>query len=169
MKTTNMLSLYSEEELEEIKRLADISEKENILNIIYNLSEIENDIKWSSQKTIMFQTGIIKLCMTAPSGYNGTDLEKRMQLLEEKLNNFKLPKNVNPEQIVGVDIKATLTKKESKSVIEEEQPKVSIINGNTSEKWNKILEILKKDGKIRLYTSLINTQINEICDDILEI
>lgn len=170
IKTTNNVSLYSEEEIVELKRLADISEKEDILNIIYRLSEIENDIKWSSQKTIMIQIGIIKLCMNAPSS-NGDELEKRMQLLEEKVNNMKFQKIENtglPKERENIN---SSVKIESREIKREENPKSvsAIVTGNTSEKWNKILDILKKDGKIRLYTSLINTQINEIGDDVWEI
>ena len=36
--------------------------KERMINIIYDLSTLQNDMKWSSQKLIMFQVGIIKLC-----------------------------------------------------------------------------------------------------------
>ena len=31
-------------------------------NNTLELSEVENDIKWSTQKTIIFQAGMIKLC-----------------------------------------------------------------------------------------------------------
>ncbi len=62
-KATQKLDLYSAEELNSIKELAQEADKSRLLNIIYELSELENNIKWSSQKTIMFQTGIIKLCM----------------------------------------------------------------------------------------------------------
>ena len=39
-KTTNNLKLYSAEEIEEIKKLADITEEDRLLNIIYDLSDI---------------------------------------------------------------------------------------------------------------------------------
>ena len=62
-KSTNELKIYNEKELEQIKDLAGMVEKEDLLNIIYELSELENELKWSSQKIIIFQTKIIKLCM----------------------------------------------------------------------------------------------------------
>jgi len=37
--------------------------KEKLIDMVYQLSELENNIKWSTQKTIMFQSGIIKICM----------------------------------------------------------------------------------------------------------
>ena len=44
-KTTNNLKLYSAEEIEEIKKLADITEEDRLLNIIYDLPDLENDLK----------------------------------------------------------------------------------------------------------------------------
>ena len=42
-KSTERLDLYAEEELKEIKNLVDKVEKERLLNVIYQLSELEND------------------------------------------------------------------------------------------------------------------------------
>ena len=61
-KATGFLEIYSKEELDEINLLSEKVDKERILKIIYDLSELENSIKWSSQRTIMFQTGVIKIC-----------------------------------------------------------------------------------------------------------
>ncbi len=61
-KTSKNLNLYSEEEKKQIASLAEKIEKERLLSIIYDLSNLENDMKWSSQKTILFQVGILKLC-----------------------------------------------------------------------------------------------------------
>ncbi|MCF0125350.1 MAG: DNA polymerase III subunit gamma/tau [Clostridia bacterium] len=61
-KTTSKLELYNEEEKEQIAQIAKNITKEELVDLIYNLSELENKIKWSTQKTILFQAGIIKLC-----------------------------------------------------------------------------------------------------------
>lgn len=62
-KSTKKLNLYSEEELKAIQELAEEAEKTRLLEIIYELSELENRIKNSTQKTILFQAGILKICM----------------------------------------------------------------------------------------------------------
>ena len=56
------MKIYSKEEIEQIKELAQTSTKERLLYIITDLSKLENDMKWSSQKSILFQVEIIKLC-----------------------------------------------------------------------------------------------------------
>ena len=61
-KTNAQLEIYSEKEKNNIKQLADSTTKEKLISIIYNLSNLQNDMKWSTQKLIMFQVEIIKLC-----------------------------------------------------------------------------------------------------------
>lgn len=62
-KSTKKLNLYNEEEIKNIDNLSNKITKESLLEIIYELSELANNMKWSTQKVIIFQTGIIKTCM----------------------------------------------------------------------------------------------------------
>ena len=164
-KSTQNLKLYSNEELEEIKKLAEISEKDRLLNIIYSLSDLENDLKWSSQKTIMFQTGIIKICGKESNLY-GSELEKRIEALENKMDSLNLSNLNNETDRKPLSINKSVTKPEEK--IEKKEVKHTI-SKNTSEIWKKVIEALKRNGKIRLYTSLINTRINELNDLVWEV
>lgn len=61
-KTSQTLEIYNEKEITQIKGLANNVSKERLLQIIYDLSNLSNEIKWSSQKGLMFQVEIIKLC-----------------------------------------------------------------------------------------------------------
>lgn len=61
-KSSGKLSLYNENELEKIKEICDKTSKERLLDMIYNLSELANDLKMTTQKTIMLEVGIMKLC-----------------------------------------------------------------------------------------------------------
>ena len=54
-KTTNKIELYSEDEIKKLKELAQKAEKDRLLNLVYELSELQNSIKISSQKLIIFQ------------------------------------------------------------------------------------------------------------------
>ena len=167
-KTTNSLVLYSEKEIEEIKKLADITEENRLLNIIYQLSDLENDIKWSSQKTIMFQTGIIKACrdeeLVSTSG--GTSLLKRLEALENKLANMKFGQS----STIGMQESQNSVQISPRKETIETKKNVSSnsVSGN-QEIWKRIIEALKRSGKLRLYTSLINTRINILNDLIWEI
>lgn len=62
-KVSKKAGLYSEDEMKEIRELSETVSKEELINIIYKLSELEGKMKASSQKTIIFETEIIKLCV----------------------------------------------------------------------------------------------------------
>ena len=61
-KSSGNLSLYNENEMEKIKGISEKATKERLLDIIYSLSELANDLKMTTQKTIMLEVGIMKLC-----------------------------------------------------------------------------------------------------------
>ena len=174
-KTTNNLNLYSEAEIVEIKRLADITEEERLLDIIYQLSELEADIKWSSQKTIMFQTGIIKACRketsSGTSSYSGgTSLEKRLEILENKLANMKIGQDstIAMQELENgpvVDSKPSVVPREEKKEVKQVQG----VPKNTQDVWKRVIDSVKNGGKLRLFTALINSKVNIINDLIWEI
>ena len=175
-KTTNNLSLYSQEEIVEIKRLADITEEERLLDIIYKLSELEADIKWSSQKTIMFQTGVIKICRkessssTSTSYAGGTSLEKRLEILENKLANMKIGQDstIAMQELENGPVVAE--KPIIKPVAEKKETKqVQGVPTNTQGIWKRVVDTIKSSGKIRLYTALFNSKINVLNDLVWEI
>ncbi len=113
-KSSGQLTLYNENELQKIKEIADKTSKERLLNIIYNLSELANDLKITTQKTIMLEVGIMKLCNTEncnnsddksdksntknienkgnminnnePVVINNSELENKIKQLENKIN-----------------------------------------------------------------------------------
>ena len=176
-KATKKLSIYSEDELNNIQQLSEKIDKEQILRIIYELSDLENDIKYSSHKTIMFQTGIIKVCRDActSSGNNveirDSNIEKRIAKLEELLSNNK---NTKKESEFTQKLREEYKKEEEEPIQTEEFKPVEVkkekkVTGQSSGMWKEVLDRLKKTGKFRLYSCLANTVVNEIGDLVLEI
>ena len=156
-KTTNKLDLYS-----------DITEENRLLNIIYQLSDLENDIKWSSQKTIMFQTGIIKVCKDEDVSLNagGSSLLKRLEALENKVENMKFGQNATIGMQETQSAPVNVQKRETVEVKKDNFAKPA---GGNQDIWKRIIEALKASGKLRLYTSLINTRVNILNDLVWEI
>ena len=161
-KSTESVKLYSEDEIKEIKSISELASKEKILNIIYLLSNLESDIKWSSQKTIMFQAGIIKACSDIEND-GLEELKNRIIDLENKLNgeNFTV---INEEKHLKEKIE---DKKPVKKVAKNEDTQNN--SSQSTINWNNIISKLRSTGKIRLFTSLANTKLNQIGDLILEI
>ena len=78
-KSCGKINIYNENDANNLKNIADKTNKQRILNLIYEFSNLENDIKWTSQKNIMFQSGIIKMCIKI----DVNDFETRIKKLEE--------------------------------------------------------------------------------------
>lgn len=164
-KATTNLDIYSKEEIEEIKELSELVEKDRILKIIYDLSELENSIKWSSQRTIMFQAGIIKICSdyTSSNSSNNTysdslikDILNRIKKLEEKIDNLDISE-INEK----VQINNFSKKEETVNTKETQKPLNNFTNvPKSNELLQKILSKLKSSKKMMLYTTLINARVN---------
>ena len=166
-KATENLALYSAEELEDIKSLAESTDKERLLGIIYELSELENNLKWSNQKTIMFQTGIIKACMSGniASGYV-QELQNRIDKLENKID------NINPSEMMQMSQNNYVPTKDSKVESAETKPKKTATlptKPNQSEFWKKVIDNLKQSKKMMLYTTLLNSRAVQLDDLNIEI
>ncbi len=170
LKTTGEIELYNKEEIDKMNLIAKDISKERLLNMIYQLSELENDIKWSSQKTIMLQVGIMKLC-NPQQDKTIEGLEKRVEALENtikkgtiRLEENKITEAINPRVTTNV---IEIKKEPEKAKIS--KPIVSKTNAKAAEYWPKVINELKQNGKIMLYTNLINTTAKEVNDLILGI
>ena len=168
-KTSKNTQIYNEEEIEKIQEISEKASKERLLNIIYELSELENEIKMSSQKIIMFQTGIIKLCMVHKN--EGTEeLENRIEKLEQAVKNGVIStnkdiseKNESIKKVEKSKTSETINKQEKKVNEKKVEP------GSIEANWKNIVNDLKTSGKIVLYTNLINTNAIEKNDMTVEI
>ena len=167
-KATNKLILYSPGEIEQINELSKLVSKETLLQIIYDLSELENNIRWSSQKTIMFQTGIIKLCVgtTSSGDTNVKELQNRIEKLENKIS------NINTSQMMQMPQNDYIPKAtEKKDVPKEEKTKkiMTQTNASSNEFWKKVINSLRQNKKMMLYTTLLNSRAKQIDDLNIEI
>ena len=171
-KVNNKLEIYNEEEKAKIKELADNTDKDRLVSIIFELSNLENDIKWSSQKLIMFQVAIIKLCNeTATMQPTGTtpinskeieDLQYKINRLEKELTLIKNTKTVVNNSAQNVENKAG---NQPKLEFKPEIKKIDTVKlGEPVENWPKIVDQIKQSGKISLYTNLLNSTANKIND-----
>lgn len=172
-KTSKRVSIYNHEEIKQIKELSEIVEKDRILSIIYELSNLENEMKWSTQKTILFQVGILKLCRKGEESSIATgnneeiiELKKRILNLENQIK--QMGTNVIHKQAKNVENKTT-NKEDITSKIEKKETKSNVKLGASINFWPKIIADLKQEGKIMLYTNLLNSVANEINDMIVGI
>lgn len=166
-KATGELGLYSADEISQMQDISALCDKDRILSIIYDLSELENCIKWSAQKTIMFQAGVIKICSNISTlagngvgtgGVSDTtvkDLLNKIAKLEQKIENIK-PSELMAEAHNVYSQKEVINKvpeKKEEKKVEQSKP---IVKSN--ELLSKILSSLKQNKKMMLYTTLMNSK-----------
>ena len=173
-KSTGNIQTYTKEEADDIKILSEKISKEDLINLICNLSELENSLKMSTQKLIIFQAGIIKLCnkqdinkseknvdsssdnnsSNANSNYNINILEQRVTKIENFLraSNFA-EKGKKPKFSVQNNSEET-----QKAI---QKPKYE---GKTQDYWPKLVDSFKDEGKMFMYINLAGTVAKEIND-----
>ena len=155
-KSCGKVNIYNENDSLTLKNIADNATKQRILNLIYEFSNLENNIKWTYQKHIMFQSGIIKMCIKI----DNNDFETRIKNIEDKLENSSIRITKNKEK--------TIEKKENENKNVEQIVK-KVANLKTTNYWKDVVKKLKDNGKIMIYTNLLNTDAVEVADDVLEI
>ncbi len=191
-KTTGNLDLYSSQEVEEIKNLANKATKERLMDIIFYLSELSNEIKTTTQKTIMFQVGIMKLCNKNLDGEtknnkieqtpmaikvadapNMDEYNSRISNLENKLQQTvnAVKKLINNPQVInnsGKNVDNSYEKKNNVSSSSVNQNIKNLLTTKTSdikvESWGKVVSSIKETGKVMLYSNLANSNAYELND-----
>ena len=164
-KTCEKLEVYSEEELKQIEELSKQISKERLLQIIYTLSQLENDMKWSSQKTVLFEVAMIKLCYLEESskGIGIEDIVQRLNIIENKINSGKIAVKLdsNGEQMQNETSQKTQNNQKQVKInpnigkVGIEQ--VSNVRVEKLSFWTKVIEELKQQRKMLLASNLLNT------------
>ena len=190
-KSCKNLELYTQDEISIINNLANKYSNERLIDLIYELSELQNNMKWSTQKSILFQAGMIKLCYKKSQTVD-ENLEQRLEKIENYLRSNNIEnRNINNNSYnsynnystgpmqnnINNTVKNTVI--ESKSNLENKNIVSSNSNieknaknpgnkasysGKIEEAWPKIVRDLKQNGKIVLYTNLMQTKAIEVND-----
>ena len=150
-KATGKLEIYNETELLGIKELAEKISKERLLYIITDLSKLENDMKWSSQKSILFQVEIIKLC-------SEDIVERPMENVKKNSGNQSKVVNNNPK------IEEENKKVDSKQKNPKEDFMQAVSRFGEVKGWKNILNELRQNGKIMIYSNLLKAKAIELND-----
>lgn len=150
-KSTSKLEIYNQEEIKNIKELADSTNKERLLRLIYELSELANNIKWSSQKAIMFEAGIIKACMEV-------NVVPQNVVVQEQVVNRKQTTPVQKQENIAV------APKERKI-----EPQNQRNSAPSASYWNNVINKVKQSGKMAIYVNLIGSKASQLNDMTVEV
>ena len=168
-KSTGKMEIYNEEEIEGIKKISEKISKQELIDLICNLSEVENNIKLSTQKIIILQTGIIKLCNRSNISidkknnnvFSNESLEERVTKIENFLKAGNFTKKLSQNQNYTVPDIRQETKQTEKQVKK--------IDGKLQDYWPKLVNNFKNEGKMFMYINLTGSVAKEINDMTLAI
>jgi len=184
-KTTGKIDVYSEKEIEKVKKIADNISNDKIINNIVSISEIQNIIKWSSSQNIIAKSQLIKLTQESKDNIL-EDLLKRIENLEqgntqkktEEIMEIVKDKNEFQKEEIIENAKEVIVEKKNTEVEQKEEKVVAkekIESTNIQEiqfderEWKDILVSLREAGKFKLYTNLINVKVGLIEDNVIGI
>lgn len=169
LKTTDTTSnIYTDSNKNKMKELSEKIDQERFMKIIYSLSELENSIKWSSQRNIMFQVGLLRLCEK-----ENMTLEERIKAIEEQLkngvpvartnNNINKPNSI--KQNISNNIPTAKVEEKKVEIKKEKQQTTPKVSGKEADFWSNVIDSLKEQRMPMLYSNLINTK-GIIIDDL---
>lgn len=166
-KTSKKLDLYTQEEIKQISKLSESVSKEALLKIIFDLSELENNLKWSKQKSIIMQVGIMKLCSNEQVN-DKDELIQKINKLEKQINEIQnhvihnSSKNVDNNKTKTSNFGSTSNTNMNNTNVDTKKNNIDKLK--KIDAWTNIVNNLKQNGKIMLYSNLINTNARIIND-----
>ena len=170
VKTGQKLTIYNESDFENLKKLSENVSKERAIRLISELSKLENDMKSSTQRLIIFQAGIIRLCdkeiSSISNNTNTNDGNGEIYARLEKIENYLRSGGGAPRAQASTARRTNTTGGNSTSTA---KAGIDAIAGIGKDKkpaqyWQDILNNFKKNGKIMLYTNLLETNAIEVND-----
>lgn len=176
-KSTLKTESYNKQEIEDIKSISDKVSKEELINLICNLSEIENKMRMSTQKLIIFQTGLIKLCNKISikddlntASTSNSDLEARIVKLENftRAGNFENLKNKRTTISNSNATNNNVTNSSKSSVANANSVSVKY-EGEVQDYWPKLVNNFQTEGKMFMYINLKETIAKQVNDMTLAI
>ena len=140
---TNNIDIYGEEERLKMKNLLTITDNQFLLNVIPKLSELQNNMKWSMDKEIIFEVGLLKIVLES-------DNKKLIsgESIQTKQNNVN---NQNTNLVASKIQNVTL------NVNNDEDLKI------------KVLTNLKENRKMIMHTILSSAAFSKVDDDLIHI
>jgi DNA polymerase-3 subunit gamma/tau len=122
--------------VESLKKLAGESEKQRLIEIIFSLSEIESNLRWSNMPRVMFEVEVMKLC------------SERVEVMHQPV-----VRSIKTQEKIEIKQEKPAAKKEE-----------VVTAGKPIEDWPKVLAQLKSSGKMVLYANLVGAKVGQIDD-----
>lgn len=162
---TGKVEIYSQLQQETVQQISQKITSGELVDMISYISQILNNIKWSSNQDILAKALLIKLC----SNVDIQDIKKNSKTAVEK-KKVEIVQNVKEEKIDSDVIKTNIEPmQETKTDTISNNIAEVFEAGQDIEEWNEILVELKNSGKLKIYANLINASAQIIAENIIGI
>ena len=138
---SNDLVVYKDEDKVRMQDLIKVTSKERLLTLITEVSTLQNSMKWSTDKEVIFETGLIKITLNDNS--SNTNVVTQAQTTQSSTNVVptSIPQNIEAKKELSAD-----------------------------EKYKEeILLLLKENHKMIMHTILKNAEIKKVEEDLVHI
>lgn len=159
LQLSDNLVMYKDEELSRMKELLKSCKKEELLKLITQLSALQNQMKWATDKEIIFETGLIKIAFES-----ALITENNTKLNNESKNNLN-----SVVKTTGDVVNYNSTTEKDKSSLSQIEQEANSLNETESELKLKVLNLLKENHKMIMYTILSNASFTVVQDDLIHI
>ncbi len=146
----NVLSA-GEKERERIPRLTKELSMTEALTIIKELSELEAGLKWSSSPRILTEMTFLRICTRELVGEDDS-ISDRIRLLEDRIRHLEDNIKIKVENYRH----ETHEQEEDKTVAVDAHDAESFNEESFSE-WDRVIDELKRAGKMKVYSNLTGT------------
>ena len=147
---SKQILLLPEQNFIELKNLSSHCSEERLLRIMEIFAEAENNIKYTTNQRVVFETASVKAARPE-TDYNLDALISRIKALEDIISSRKID---NEENIINQQIKSV-----EKNNISENENKISLTTTNNAELKGKILSGLRNLGFEMLWNVMQNVEV----------
>ena len=138
---SNDLVVYKDEDKVRMQELVKVTSKERLLALITEVSTLQNSMKWSTDKEVIFETGLIKITLNGNS--SNVNIATQAQITQSSTTGVStsIPQNTEVKRELSED-----------------------------EKYKEeILLLLKENHKMIMHTILKNAEIKKVEEDLVHI
>lgn len=167
----------SKEMLQRMKEQCEGMSNLEITSIIKELSALEATMKWSTHARVLLEVALIKLCEN-PVDSSDAGLNERIEFLEKKINDM-LVNGVKVSNSTSGNVNVDNKKQQLSDSDHKKKVQSGVDNGielknlagsmKGLDVWADILDDLKQNGRMALYSYLLDTKAVEIDDRIIGI
>jgi len=162
----------SSDTVKKMKSQSEGYKRHEIMAFIKELSELEAGLRWSAHPRILLEIALIKLCERNVD-FGDAGIIGRLEKLEETIGNIVSVSNKDTANLIRRNENREIRPETPAKSVEDTCKPSQKDGGKTAgsmkglEVWAEVLKELKNNGRMGLYTNLLDTKVIEISNKVV--